>query len=562
MELLELAKIDRYKVLNGKLPLPKVIAVLRQLDFRILERPNRSPVAYLSVPQWFYNATGENSGWMNIRQLCDSALFQWDKYVNPNIVTTPITYIENATIESEDIRFYDDQILPTFGTATTFDPTIYSSNEPTDSPVEPVAQLAAPVVTLGTITATIKIVNPNGKFEITESSDSKLVPVGKTYNSTLTSFKPLGSLWIATCHLTRGDSGSLKIDSIEPFERITISPTVAAIPVPVVSTPTVAIEPLESPVLPTVGHSVTTANEPEPNRTITANLDEWLCADYYISPNARLVFKTAVNCLKQNSHNSVKVLMTGDPGYGKTTIAEKLAAFLGFTCYRMNCAIIRDTAEWFFDQEVKSKPYFDENGKFVGTGTDTVFTDSDFVQILARGNCVMILDEFNRLESNLHNSLFPLLDDSGTTRLHHKDYTVGPNVIFVATVNLGRDSSGTFLLDDALTNRFDMILEVRPLPYDHEIAVLKARYTVGDSDADEIVKLATILRENEFKCSTRDSLKIAKLVSVGMTIRDAFEFVVILRIPEDESNAPIRKALVDLVNKQLGTRAVEFAFQS
>lgn len=565
-KMIELATVDTAKILDGRMQWVRVNTILKQLGFVVLERTNRSPVAKYSVPQWFHNLTGNSTNYYNTRELAVRAIEEWDHYVNPNIESNRIV----AEPESESVSSNEPE--------STVDPEIVelielaqliaeverigtaeevAATEPEPLELEPL-ELAAPVVATGTITAIVKIVNPNGKFEIIESSDPLLVPVAKTYNSTLTAYKQLGSFWAISCHLTRGDSGSLKIDSIEPFERTHSSSTVATVATVATSgTVTTVNAPVapEPPVLATGAatvESVSSKTEPEPDRTITANLDEWIPNDYYISPNARLVFKMAVNCLKRNSRHSVKILMTGDPGYGKTTIAERVAEFLGFQCYRMNCAAIRDTEEWYFDREVKTV-----NGEL-----NTVFTDSDFVEILRRGNCVMILDEFNRLESNLHNSLFPLLDDSGSTRLHHREYTVGENVIFVATVNLGRENSGTFLLDDALTNRFDMILEVRPLPFDHECAILTARYGTNEPDSESIVRLATILRENDFKCSTRDTLKIAKLVSVGMEIRDAFEFVIVLRIPEDESNAPIRKALVDLVNKQLGTRGIEFAFAS
>jgi hypothetical protein len=219
----------------------------------------------------------------------------------------------------------------------------------------------------------------------------------------------------------------------------------------------------------------------------------------------------------------------------------------------MNCAAVRDPNDWFFDTEVKTVIV---NGQAV---PETIFTISEFSERIARGNCVIVLDEFNRLESNMHNTLFPLLDDDGCTRLHHIDFRVGPNVLFIGTVNLGAKFAGTFLLDDALTNRFDMILEVKPIPPGDEIKVLTTRTGIDDGAADQIVSLAALLRENDFVCSTRDTLKISKLVGAGLSVRDAFEFVVILRIPDDENNAPVRKSVVEITNRHLGERDAIFA---
>lgn len=417
----------------------------------------------------------------------------------------------------------------------------------------------SPTTTIGAIVATIKIVNTTGKFEIVESSCENSLPVGKQGNSTVVSGSDfLGKIKIISCHLT--DKGSIKIDSIS--EPVIAPVTAAPVIVPVISS------------VPTIP-SVTVIETPEPVKTepvnespalgtamaLNADIDLWQSPDYYISPDSRMAFDTAYKFLKSNPNVPAKLVMTGAPGYGKTTIAQRFAEFIGFHCYRLNCAAIRDTEEWYFDREVKSKITTLPDGTFA-IAPETVFTVTEFAQTIARGNCVVILDEFNRVESNIHNSLFPLLDDSAHTNLHHIDFRVGPNVIFVATINLGAKFAGTFLLDDALTNRFDIILPVKPMPYDHECAVLRARHSISDSDSEIIVRMAMLLRENEFDCPTRDTLKIARMVSVGLGIRHAFEYVIVSRIPDDSDYAPVKKTICDLINTQIGTRGSEFALVS
>lgn len=618
---IEIATVKSQSIADKSMPLSKVIAILDTLGFSISDREKRASSAYLVIPQWYATSKHASAAIygdkyhpcltiqkFDIRDLALDALEAWDKYVNPNTQSNPISPI----IEPEETTEPEIEIAPLALSAptdakitiqvTSLDggingkPTakILSSSDSSvvsgsvieshllhgwviDSIIDcrasvfaimgivsvEIMQLLTSPSTAATsstavafspmlpnsITCLVKVINVTGKFEVIESSSIADIPVGKQGNSTIIVHKDLGSLWVITCHLT--DKGSIKIDSITmPLENApiivptsSITPIAASGAVSTVNTPEPVTNPTTEP---------KNATAPEA-KILTANVAEWVCSDYYISPDARQVLDTIYKLLQQNAYQSGKVLITGESGYGKTTILEKFAAFVGFDCFRMNCATIRDTEEWFFDREVKT---------VITNGTpspETVFTPSEFSQRVARGNVVIILDEFNRLESNLHNSLFPLLDDSGKTTLHHIDFTVGPNVIFAATVNLGAKFVGTFLLDDALTNRFDLLLEVKPMPFDHECAILRARYNISESESENIVRMATILRDNEFSCSTRDTLRIAKMNAVGLPIRHGFECVIVRRIPEDETNSPMRKSLCDLINKHLGDRGSEFA---
>lgn len=417
------------------------------------------------------------------------------------------------------------------------------------------------------ILATVKVVNETGKYEILKSSHPTLIPIGKTYNSTIVAAKKadLGSQWSIVCHLSQGTTGSVKIDEIKPFAAVPAidTPIVAAAPaiVPTAPDPVIVSDdddqddaPKNAPVIVELPKRYIPSPIVGTAKTITADLSSWDDDNgYYISPNAQRQVFAAVNLLRNDPYTSVKILMTGESGYGKTSIAKKIADKLGLSYFRMNCAAVRDPNEWFFDIEVKTVIV---NGQAV---PETIFTVSEFAERIAAGNCVIVLDEFNRLESNMHNTLFPLLDDDGCTRLHHIDFRVGPNVIFIGTVNLGAKFAGTFLLDDALTNRFDMLLEVKPLPVKTELTVLQSRTGIDDGTADQIVSLAMLLRENDYVCSTRDTLKISKLVMAGLSPRDAFEFVIVLRVPDDENSAPVRKAIVEIVNRHLGERDAIFA---
>jgi Holliday junction resolvasome RuvABC ATP-dependent DNA helicase subunit len=259
---------------------------------------------------------------------------------------------------------------------------------------------------------------------------------------------------------------------------------------------------------------------------------------YYISPEARLVFTSAKRLSEARPERAVKLMMVGASGYGKTTLPRQFAERTGMNFLRMNCATIRDPEEWFGYREARE-------------GT-TVFVRSSFARAIEEGNIVIVLDEFNRLEPWLHNTLFPLLDDDGRTVVHEEEFSIGPNVVVVGTINTGYRYTGTFELDEALYNRFDLVLEVVAMPHNEEVRVLEARTGIEKNLAVDIVKMANRLRTMAVACSTRTTLLVAAMVSVGMSMREAYESAVIKRIPADNAGVNLRKQALDAVNVNLG----------
>ena len=259
---------------------------------------------------------------------------------------------------------------------------------------------------------------------------------------------------------------------------------------------------------------------------------------YHVSSEARLVFSAAYRMSQAKSERAVKMMMIGPSGYGKTTLPKLFAEIVGMDFLRMNCATIRDPEEWFGYREA--------------IDGSTIFIRTQFAKAIEKGNLVVVLDEFNRLEPWLHNTLFPLLDDDGKTVVHDEEFRIGPNVIVVGTMNTGHKYTGVFELDEALLNRFEFILEVGPLQHSEEVKVLRERTGVSASVAAEVVKMATALRNQDVVCSTRTTLLVGSMVSAGLSVRQAYECAVVRRIPSDSVGSSVRKSVVDLVNSQLG----------
>lgn len=262
---------------------------------------------------------------------------------------------------------------------------------------------------------------------------------------------------------------------------------------------------------------------------------------YYIDPLIAMVFTTVSNSLGEKP---VKTLITGPSGYGKTTLPTVFANILGLDVLRMNCAQIRDPEEWFGYREA--------------IGGETVFVNSPFVDAIEAGNCVVILDEWNRLAPDLKNTLYPLLDDDARTQVHGREVVVGDNVAFFATVNIGAQYVGTYEMDYAELNRFQFIAEVGPIPEKEEANVLSTRTGVSLSDARQIIKTINNLREKLGEVadfSTRTSIQIAKAVAAGANIRFAFQSVVVNRV-FDTGYTSNRKVVIDIINMSLGQFAV------
>ena len=264
---------------------------------------------------------------------------------------------------------------------------------------------------------------------------------------------------------------------------------------------------------------------------------EMIIDGFYFAPDVRRVFTIADKVAKKVG--MITLLMVGPSGYGKTSIPERFAQITERNHVRVNCAAIRDPEEWLGFREAKD-------------GT-TVFEPTEFARAIQQGNSVIVLDEINRLEPWLHNTLFPLLDDDRATTIHNKRFEVADNTIFVLTLNQGVEFTGTFELDQAFMNRISATVHVGQLPEESEIEVLTKRTRVKTPVAREIVQVGRRLREvsarheADVDCSTRATLRIAELHSHGHELRACFHDVVEAAATDVEA----RKKLSDVINTML-----------
>lgn len=262
---------------------------------------------------------------------------------------------------------------------------------------------------------------------------------------------------------------------------------------------------------------------------------------YYITEEHKEVGEFSLAMLKINPSRPVKILAFGESGYGKTTLAQHIAHISNMDCFRMNCATVRDPEEWFGQRSAKD-------------GT-TFFEKSTFIQKVEAGNCVVILDEFNRMEPWVGNSLYPMMDDDAHTTIMNEVVRVGPNVIFFATVNLGFEYSGTFSMDAAMSNRFNFFVEVGEYDQSVEAMIVMKRFPGIKSTriVSQIVETARAIRRLKLiGCTLRTIIQVSEAVEAGMSVRKAWQHVFVYRCPQDGSTN-VRKEVIDIINSKCGS---------
>jgi nitric oxide reductase NorQ protein len=258
----------------------------------------------------------------------------------------------------------------------------------------------------------------------------------------------------------------------------------------------------------------------------------------YFTDDAIRIFNAAVKMVATG--NPMNLLMVGPSGYGKTTMPKAIAKREGMNFLRVNCAAVRDPEEWFGYREAKEG--------------STVFVPTEFTNAVREGNAIIVLDEFNRVEPWLHNTLYPLLDDDKSTVVHGERITCGPNVLFVATINDGSQFTGTFTLDTAIVNRMDAILPVRPLPFAAEVTLIRNRMGCTGPVYENLVKMMGKVRQVIEKhdinvdASTRSTLKIARLICAGMTPRQAIDYAFVNAVPQENA-----KEVIDTISSFFGS---------
>lgn len=213
-----------------------------------------------------------------------------------------------------------------------------------------------------------------------------------------------------------------------------------------------------------------------------------------------------------SKRHPVNVLVAGKQGCGKSTLVRQFAARNNRPLATFQIGLLSEPGQLFGEHGLK-------NG-------ETYFRKYLFPDAIQTPGCVIHLEEINRPEHpKALNMLFSVLSEDRniyTDELGH--IKVADDVIFFATLNEGDEFVGTEMLDAALRDRFYVML-LEYLPQEVEANVLKLKTGIDGADAQTIVNVASKLRNNSrdpMVVSTRHTLMIAQMVSVGATVEQAF----------------------------------------
>lgn len=272
------------------------------------------------------------------------------------------------------------------------------------------------------------------------------------------------------------------------------------------------------------------------NKNVKMLSDGDVLDDFVFSPNQLKMGSFILKIVEKKLNTNILAL--GDAGTGKTTFIKKLCNHFEIPVFYLNCAIFRDSTEWFGERAI--------------VDGDTVFTKSPLAKFIESGNGVVIFDELNRTDEFTRGVLLSLFDDTREISVQDNVIKVGAGLVFYATANIGFGYTGTHSFDLAEFRRFKY-LEFEKLTEAQEVDILINKYDISRIDAKNIVKTMKRIEEKltssktiddvNFKFNISKSLQVAEFVSEGFTVQDGFLFSVLHGIP-----AEIRMNIVSIVN--------------
>lgn len=213
---------------------------------------------------------------------------------------------------------------------------------------------------------------------------------------------------------------------------------------------------------------------------------------------------------KLSLKHPINLLVTGQPGGGKTSLGLQFASKYSRPCVVVDFGALQEPQELFHTTQLKSE----------GNSSVTDIRESGFVKGLETPRCVVVLDELNRPENErVLNPLLPFLDGRRSSYIDYlrRIVRVADGVVFIATLNEGAMFCGVSSIDVALRDRFRE-LHMAYLTPEQEVEVIQRKTGVPIDIARILADFAGRVRRAgavSMKVSTRQLLTAAENYGAG-----------------------------------------------
>ena len=208
-----------------------------------------------------------------------------------------------------------------------------------------------------------------------------------------------------------------------------------------------------------------------------------------------------------------KVLMSGPTGSGKSSLVKYVCAKLGAPFIRINMSADAESSVLF--------------GQLVARDGATVWEDGPITEAVKHG-AVVLIDEWELMPPEISMGLQNLLEDDGYLFLKEKPgdakdktFIPHPNFRIVCagnTVGQGDDSggfAGTMVQNSATLDRFTTTIHLDYLSKEHEMDVIRGKAGVSKKEAEQMIKLASLVRSAYAQRSINLTMSPRTLINWG-----------------------------------------------